>query len=277
MTMQQDANVAWDSIAEGFDAFVTPLAMTIADEVYELVTVADGMRVLDVAAGSGALSIPAARRGARVVATDVSGPMIERLEARASEEGLEQIEARVMDARDLDLEDDSFDLAVSSNGVSIIPQVRTALGEMVCVTKPAGTVAVVNFGPPEKAEWLSVFVQAMEAVVPGFDGPPPSPAFRLAEHGKMTRELEQAGLSDVRVETATWEMDLRSGRHLWNVLRSANPVAASMLSDLTQDQQAGLVEALDQGLREHGGRDGAVLTTEMTIGIGTKPGEGVGR
>jgi len=41
------------------------------------------MRLLDVAAGSGALAIPAARRGARVVATDISPAMIERLTARA--------------------------------------------------------------------------------------------------------------------------------------------------------------------------------------------------
>lgn len=278
MTIQQpETQEAWDEIAEGFDEHVTPMAMTLADQVFELVSLADGMHVLDVAAGSGALSIPAARRGAHVVATDLSGAMIARLEARANEEGLEKIEARVMDAHELDLDDEVFDLAVSSNGVSIIPEIQRALREMVRVTKPAGTVAVVNFGPPEQAEWLGVFVRAMKAIVPGFDGPPPTPAFRLADPGRMVRELEESGLKDVHVEAATWEMDLRSGRHLWNVLRFANPVAGSMLSDLTEGQQAGLVEALDEALREHGGSDGAVLTTEMAVGIGTKAGEGNGR
>jgi len=55
------------------------------------------MRFLDVAAGTGALSIPAARLGAQVMATDISPAMVKRLNARAREEGLPNLDARVMD------------------------------------------------------------------------------------------------------------------------------------------------------------------------------------
>lgn len=102
------------------------------------------MRVLDVAAGSGALSIPAAQRGARVLATDISPPMVERLLVRARTAGLLDLEARVMDGYALDLEDDTFDLTASQNGVSVFPDFARGLAEMVRVTRPGGQVMIVS-------------------------------------------------------------------------------------------------------------------------------------
>ena len=65
-------------------------------------------------------SIPAARLGARVLATDLSPAMLERLERRARDEGL-SIETRVMDGHALELDDDSFDIAGSQFGVMLFP------------------------------------------------------------------------------------------------------------------------------------------------------------
>ena len=109
----------WDEIAPGYDRTNTPTQMRIAGEGLRRAGLRAGMRFLDVAAGSGALSIPAARLGARVVATDLSPVMLELLGARAREEGLD-IEARVMDAHDLQLDDESFDLAGSQFGVMLL-------------------------------------------------------------------------------------------------------------------------------------------------------------
>src|ERR671915_1465730 len=86
---------AWDNIAAGYDRTNTPTQMWLANEGLRRADVRSGMRFLDVAAGSGALSIPAARLGAQVLATDMSPVMLEHLNARAYEEGL-RIETRVM-------------------------------------------------------------------------------------------------------------------------------------------------------------------------------------
>ena len=87
---------AWDGIAAGYDEFVTPTEVTLANDALGRVGLAAGMRFLDVAAGAGGLSLPAARIGARVTATDISPKMIERLLARAAAEGLEGVDAQVM-------------------------------------------------------------------------------------------------------------------------------------------------------------------------------------
>jgi ubiquinone/menaquinone biosynthesis C-methylase UbiE len=83
------------------------------------------MRFLDVAAGSGALSIPAARLGARALATDLSPVMLGSLDERARQEGLD-VATRVMDGHALDLDDDSFDIAGSQFGVMLFRTCRAA-------------------------------------------------------------------------------------------------------------------------------------------------------
>ena len=93
---------AWNAIAAGYDEFVTPTHIRLANEGLERLGPISGLRFLDVAAGSGALSIPAARRGAEVVSVDLSATMIEQLNARAAAEGL-NMEGRVMDGHALEL------------------------------------------------------------------------------------------------------------------------------------------------------------------------------
>ncbi|MGH2543746.1 MAG: class I SAM-dependent methyltransferase, partial [Ardenticatenaceae bacterium] len=83
---QEQTRAAWDNLAAGYDKFVTPSHMPLAEEVLRRAGVRLGTRLLDVAAGSGGLSIPAARHGATVLATDHSPVMLARLKARADKE-----------------------------------------------------------------------------------------------------------------------------------------------------------------------------------------------
>ena len=156
-----------------------------------------GMRFLDVAAGSGALSIPAARLGARVLATDLSPAMLELLERRARDEGL-SIETRVMDGHALELDDDSFDMAGSQFGVMLFPDMPKGIAEMARVVRPGGRVLVTAYGDPHAIEFLGVFVAAVQAAVPSFEGPPMDPLplpFQLHDPERLRREvLADAGL-----------------------------------------------------------------------------------
>lgn len=79
---------AWDAIAEGYDRYVAPQEVDLANEALRLVGLQPGERFLDVAAGTGGLSLPAARLGAQVLATDWSPAMIERFQARVRMEDL---------------------------------------------------------------------------------------------------------------------------------------------------------------------------------------------
>lgn len=270
----RETQAAWDEVAAGFDEYTTPLTISFAEMALDRVDLGPGVRFLDVAAGSGALSIPAARLGAEVVATDVSPAMVELLAARARNEDLADLEARVMDGHALEFEDDTFDVSASQNGVSLFPDMQRGLREMVRVTKPGGQVLVLAFGPPTEAEFLVFFMGAMQATIPGFDGlpvdPPPLP-FQVADPEELRARFADAGLNDIHVDTETWEMEFQSSTHLWDVVVNSNPIAAALVADLSREQIAEVQTALDIKLRERSGGSGpAVLTTRMNIGIGTK-------
>lgn len=264
---------AWDDIAAGFDEFVTPETLVLGKEIVRRVGIRPGVRVLDVAAGSGALSIPAARIGADVLATDIAPGMIERLNARARAEGLSSLRGRVMPGQALDLDDDTFDVAASINGVSVFPDMARGLAEMVRVTRPGGLVVVVAFGPMPKVEFIRFFAGAIQAAIPGAaplpTNPPPLP-FQVADPEVFRGRLAAAGLREITVEPVTWEMAFDSVEHLWRVFTSSNPIGAQMVAGLGTEQRAEVQHVLEGMLRERsGGAPGAVLKTELNVGTGT--------
>ena len=276
MTTQERAHTraAWDKIAAGYDQFTTSKNMALAQEALRRVGLRPGMQLLDVAAGSGALSLPAARLGARVVAVDISPAMVERLAARARDEGLANLEARVMDGQALELADDTFDVSGSQFGVMLFPDLPRGLRELARVTRPGGRVLMVAFGPPMKVEFLGFFMGAMRAAVPGFTGlpmdPPPLP-FQVADPEVLRHRMAEAGLRDVAVETVNHGMEFRSGQQLWEVVTNSNPIGAALVADVTAAQRATVQQVLDGMLRERSGGNGpAVLNNEVNIGIGTK-------
>jgi ubiquinone/menaquinone biosynthesis C-methylase UbiE len=132
---QEQVQQAWDDVAAGYDEFVTPTHLPVSEYALRLAGLQQGMRFLDVAAGSGALSITAARWGADVLATDISPIMVERLCVRARGEGLSNLEGRVMGGHELALDDGAFDISGSQYGVMLFPDLPRGLAEMVRVTK----------------------------------------------------------------------------------------------------------------------------------------------
>lgn len=264
---------AWNGIAGGFDEFVTPETMVLGKEVVRRLGLRPGTRLLDVAAGSGALSIPAARIGAEVVATDLAPAMIERLHARARAEGLPNVRGRVMDGHALDLDDDAFDVAVSMNGVSLFPDMARGLAELVRVTRPGGQVVIVAFGPIQTVEFIVFVNSAVQAAAPDVApvpiDPPPLP-FQAADPDVLRERLAGAGLRDVRIDTFTWETAFDSVQHLWNVFTASNPIGAQLVAGLSDAQRAEVTHVLDGMLRERSaGAPGAVLGAAINIGTGT--------
>jgi ubiquinone/menaquinone biosynthesis C-methylase UbiE len=279
MTIQIPATAqiqnTWDALAPRFDEFTTEeWTLPFGERALRRVDLRPGIRFLDVGCGSGALAIPAARRGADVVAVDLASVMIERLAARALAEGLSNVELHVMDGASLELPDGTFDVSASQNGVTLLPDLKAALQEIVRVTKPGGRVLIVAFGALQKAECLRFLLGALRASVPGFTplqlDLPPLP-FRLADPSRFRRNLADAGLNDVQVDTVTCEMTFASAGHFWDVVTSGHPIAVQLASELTDEQRAEARQVLDGMFRERsGGGRQAVIHTEMNIGIGTK-------
>ena len=143
------------------ETFLTPLGPRLV----EFAGIGPGQRVLDVAAGTGNASIPAAQAGADVVASDLTPELFEAGRARAAAAGVE-LEWAEADAHDLPFEDASFDTVISSIGVMFAPFHQTAADELVRVCRPGGTIGLLSWTPEG-------MIGALFRAMGGFMPPPP--------------------------------------------------------------------------------------------------------
>jgi len=105
-----------------------------------------GMRVLDVAAGTGNASIPAAEAGAEVTASDLTPELLDAGRARAEAAGL-ALDWAVADAEHLPFEDATFDVVISSIGAMFAPFHQAVADELVRVCRPGGTIGLLSWTP----------------------------------------------------------------------------------------------------------------------------------
>jgi SAM-dependent methyltransferase len=105
-----------------------------------------GLRVLDVACGTGNLAIPAAKAGAKVTGVDIAPNLLDQARARAIDEGL-TIDFDPGDAEELPYEDASFDLVVTMFGAMFAPRPEVVARELIRVCRPGGRIAMANWTP----------------------------------------------------------------------------------------------------------------------------------
>ena len=104
------------------------------------------VRVLDVAAGSGNISLPAAATGAAVVSADLTPELLQRSQARAAAQGL-TIDYREANAHALPFGDGEFDVVISAIGVQFAPDQQRAADELLRVCRPGGTIGLISWTP----------------------------------------------------------------------------------------------------------------------------------
>jgi ubiquinone/menaquinone biosynthesis C-methylase UbiE len=100
--------------------------------------------VLDVAAGSGNVSIPAAKTGATVISSDLTPELLARAQSRAAAQGV-TLQWREANAESLPFGDGEFDAVVSAIGVMFAPHHQSAADEMVRVCRSGGTIGVISW------------------------------------------------------------------------------------------------------------------------------------
>ncbi len=180
----------------------------VSDWLCREAALAPGMRVLDLACGSGQPALTAARLvspGGSVLATDMVQEMVDVTRRRAQEAGLTNVETRVMDAEAIDVPDASFEAVTCRFGIMFCTSPANAVEGIHRVLKPGGRFAMSVWSTPEHSpgqtvgnEALSRFGRAQPPV--NFDVPG---VYQLAPEGKLQGVLEAAGFHDVRVEPIT--------------------------------------------------------------------------
>lgn len=194
----------WDGAARHYERTAHPFTARYAEAALARVPLGPDDRILDVAAGTGALALAAARTGAEVLATDFSPGMVARIAAA----GLPNVEARVMDGQKLDLPDGGFDAVFSIFGVIMFPDWRKGLAEMARVTRPGGYGVVATWQDRGAATFL-LLGQIRRKLFPDRQGMTmPEAVLALNDPEDFARELVHAGYRDPRIEPVTYDYEL---------------------------------------------------------------------
>jgi SAM-dependent methyltransferase len=130
----------------GDDPEIARRIVKVGEFVAERAGAAPGIELLDVATGSGNVSIPAARMGAKVTGLDLTPKLLDAQRERAAAEGVE-VELVEGDAEELPFDAASFDRVTSCFGVMFAPRQELAAQELVRVARPGGCVVVAAWTP----------------------------------------------------------------------------------------------------------------------------------
>lgn len=177
-----------------YPAVVTDLIAELGPALVDACAVGPGQRVLDVAAGTGNVAIPAAVRGAEVTASDVTPELLAIGERIAADQGA-KLTWQEGDAQALPYADNEFDAVLSCVGVMFAPRHQASADELVRVCRPGGRVGLMSWTPEG-------FIGQMFTVMKPYAPPPPAGARPPPLWGSEAhlRELFGDRLADVHVE-----------------------------------------------------------------------------
>ncbi len=150
----------WDKAAAYYEAFWQNQLKPAQDILLQMADLQPGEMVLDVACGTGLVSFEALKRvgeNGQLLGTDISDKMVEMASGLAAQKGENRIRFERMDAEELNLESNLFDVALCALGLMYVPDPEKALKEMHRVLKPGGRAITAVWGQRVKCGWADIF------------------------------------------------------------------------------------------------------------------------
>ncbi len=227
----------WDRSVADYEASWQRQLEPAQTLLLEMADLRPGERVVDIACGTGLVSIPAARAvgpGGEVVGTDISDGMVEAAREAAAQAGVENARFERMDAEDLALPDAAFDAALCALGLMYVPSPPDALREIARVLAPGGRTALAVWGARKNCGWAEIFpivdARVSTEVCPLF--------FQLGTGDTLARTAEDAGFTDVVTERITTVLRYESGDHAIRAVFQGGPVtmAYSRFDEATREE-----------------------------------------
>jgi ubiquinone/menaquinone biosynthesis C-methylase UbiE len=244
------------------------------ESMLNLANIAIGSRILDVAAGTGEQTILAARRvgpAGSVLATDIAAKMLKIAAEAALQAGLCNVTTQVMDARQLDVEAESFDAAISRLGLMFVSDLPGALAGIRRALKPGGKLAAIVVSSAEKNRYL-----ALPLEIACRHGRRPASAldriglFSLGSPAVLEAALTKAGFSNVTVQAVPIRRWHPSRAEALQERKNACPELGELMVDLSDAERAIAWSEIEQAIGQFEGPSGVEVSGEVLVGAGTK-------
>ena len=231
----------WDAAARGWDAHSPAIRTWLrssTDAMIAMAGVVQGSRVLDVAAGAGDQTLDLAERvgpSGAVVATDLSPVIVALAQERAQRAGFEQVQCRVADGEDLQVEAGAFDAAVCRLGLMFFPDPLQGLREMHRALRPGGGVCSVVFAGPQRNPCITILMATAlrHAGMPARDPFAPGSLFSLGRPGHIDTLFHDAGFRDVATTAVDAVFRMPSVDHYLAFVRSSASPILQILAGLS--------------------------------------------
>jgi SAM-dependent methyltransferase len=225
---------AW---AAGDYAVIGTTLQIVGETLCEALDVRAGQRVLDVAAGNGNATLAAARRWCDVVSTDYVPALLERAKARAGAEGL-AVQFEQADAENLQYEEGTFDVVLSTFGVMFTPNQEQAASELARVCKRGGKIGLANWTPQS---FIGELFKLMGRYLPPPAGVRPPSLWGTEER---LRELFGSRVASLQAPRRNFMFRYRSARHWLDTFRTYYGPMHKAFAALDAGKQESLAEDL---------------------------------
>ena len=251
-----------------YPTMVTTFLLPLGPRLVQACGIGPGMRVLDVAAGTGNAALPAAQAGAQVTASDLTPELLDAGRRRAEGEGLD-LEWVTADAEHLPFGDASFDVVMSCIGAMFAPHHQEVADELVRVCRPGGTIGLLSWTPEG-------MIGALFRTMGPFAPPPPPgaqppPLWGSEEHlaGLFGDRVELRTLERQELEITAFERPRDYGRHFKAYY---GPTIAARRNAAAGGREAEFDEALDRFCDEwnQGTAERARFEQEYLLAVGTR-------
>lgn len=213
------------------------------DRLVELAGLAPGVTVLDVAAGQGAVTIPAAKRvgpTGRVVGIDISTEMLREAAMDIQHGGWRNVELQQMNADQLQFADVAFDWVLCGFALWMFPHPDRVLRQFFRVLKPGGRLGLTTWSHDSPMQNFNQRILRAH-LAQSSDTVNPARSRRFDTKEQLEAALRQAGFSDPRIITEDYESIIAGEELLWGELWSSGPrrylerMTASALEQVKSD------------------------------------------
>jgi ubiquinone/menaquinone biosynthesis C-methylase UbiE len=240
----------------------------------DMAGVRSGSRVLDVAVGTGESSLMGARRvgpTGYVLGVDFSASMLNVAAEAARNEGIKNVETRVMNAEALDLDADSFDAVISRIALMLFPSPAKALTEMRRVVKSNGRVAAIVFSVLEKNPYHGIVYDTAHRI--GNIPLPPAGEpwmYALGKQAALENVYSSAGFLNVSVQAVPIVRRFASASEAIRRMRSGGGDVRQLINRLSESGREAAWAEVERQFKQFEGPNGLEIPGEVLIGVGTK-------
>lgn len=258
----------FDAVSAGYDKPALRFFTHAADHLADRMSLIGDEHLLDVACGTGTVSLACAKRlpEGRVTGVDLSEGMLERARIKAQEQALHNLSFRCADMESMTEVGNAFDGACCGFGVFFLPDMEAAFCTIAELVRPGGAIGISSFTGEVMEPLSGAFIASIRRY--GVEVPPLSWK-RLDDAAKHRALYAAAGIETVDTGTEQLGYWLTGFDEWWEVLNFSgyrgllNQLSADDLTRFKQEHRSD-IEALATG-------SGLWLNVPVLISVGRKP------